>query len=146
MDVIERSKGLTFKDTDDEIDRSVSKGIASAHEAYRRVQRGELFFAQSLLDSVRYYMILADDWINNRPPRAVTFSKLEQRGSELIIKAFENTYVGPDGLRIDGALMELLFAYRRQVIDLHEKFRLHRSPKSDLYAIDFILARGHGIA
>lgn len=145
-DVIERSMGLLFEAAEDEIDRSISKGIASAHEAYRRVCRGELFFAQSLLDSVRHYMIQADDWINTRPPRAVTFSKLEQRGSESIIQAFQESYVGLDRQEIERALKELLITYRQQVSDLHEKFRLRRPLKNDLDAIDVILERDHGIA
>ena len=145
-DVIKKSKGLPFEATEDEIDRSISKGLASAHEAYRRVRRGELFFAQSLLDSVRHYMIQADDWINARPPRAVTFSKLEQRGSSSIIRAFQNSYVGLDEREIDRALKELLRTYRQQVADLHDKFKLHRLLKSDLYAIDVILERGNDIA
>lgn len=145
-DVIKKSKGLPFDATEDEIDRSISKGIASAHEAYRRVQRGELFFAQSLLDSIRHYMIQTDDWINARPPRAVTFSKLEQRGNSAIIRAFQNSYVGLDERDIDGALKALLRAYRQQILELHDRFKLHRPLENDLYAIDMILDKGNEIA
>lgn len=122
------------------------KQIASAHELYRRVQRGELFFAQSLLNIVRHYMAQADDRINSRPPQAVTFSKLEQRGSESLIQALHKSYVGLDGCEIEKALKELLVTYRQQVIDLHDKFQLHRSLKNDLDAIDVVLERKHGIS
>ena len=145
-DVIGKSMGLPFEVDEDEIDRSISKGIACVHEVYRRVRRGELFFAQSLLDGIRHYMTQADDWINSRPPQAVTLSKLEQRGSESIIQTFQKSYVGLDGCEIDKALRELLVTFRQQVVDLHKKFRLRRALKNDLDAIDVILDGGHGIA
>ncbi|MBI3608158.1 MAG: hypothetical protein HY207_09335 [Nitrospirae bacterium] len=56
---VTKSKGLAFVPPEDEIDRSIGKGLASAHEAYRRIARGELLLAQSLLDSIRQYMIQA---------------------------------------------------------------------------------------
>jgi hypothetical protein len=63
-----------------------------------------------------------------------------------MIHAFQNSYVGLEGRAIDGVLQELLGAYRRQVIDLHDIFKLHRSLKNDLYAIDVILGRVDDIA
>ena len=100
-DTITKSKGLAFTIPEEEIDRSVSKGLASAHEAYRRLRRGELFFAQSLLGSLRDYMIQADDWIYRRPPQAVRFSGLEKRANPLLIEAFKSSYVGLDAASIE---------------------------------------------
>ena len=140
-DTTTKSKGLAFAIPEEEIDRSVSKGLASAHEAYRRIRRGELFFAQSLLDSLRHYMIQADDWIHRRPPQAVTFSGLEKRASQPLIEAFKNSYVGLDAASIEQALLRLLVVYREQIIALHKQFGLSRPLKNDLYAIDVIQAQ-----
>jgi len=137
-DVISRSKGLCLEIATDEVDRSISKGITSAHEAYRRIHRVDLFFAQSLLDSLRHYMIQADDWINSRPPQAVTFSMLEQRGSNTIIQSFSNAYVELYDQEIEKALKVLLGAFRQKVVCLHTQFKLSRSLENDLEAIDTI--------
>src|SRR5579872_1245140 len=48
------------------IDRSIGKGIAAAHEAYRRLRRDELIYAQSLLDELRFRLLCADDWLADR--------------------------------------------------------------------------------
>lgn len=138
-EAITRSKGLEFIIPEDEIDFSISKCLASAHEAYRRIKRGELFFAQTLLDAVRHFMIQADDWIHHRPPQAVTFSRLELRASGPLIKAFEDSYKGLDETAIEKALMGLVAAYREQIILLHRQFRLTRSLENDLFATDIIL-------
>lgn len=138
-DIITKSKKLAFTIPEEEIDRSVSKGLASVHEAYRRLRRGELFFAQSLLDSLRHYMIQSDDWIHQRPPQAVTFSGLEKRASRTLIEAFSDSYVGLNAGSIEQALQKLASVYREQIIALHERFSLKRSLKNDLYAIDILL-------
>jgi len=48
--VIERlvraSANLTFEVTDEDLDFSISKGLAAAHEAFRRTQRQEVLFAR----------------------------------------------------------------------------------------------------
>lgn len=142
-EVVEKSRDLVFQITEEEVDRSLSKGLASAQEVYRRICRGELFFAQSLLDSIRHHMIQADDWINHRPPQAVTFSKLEKRASESIIQAFRQSYVGLDRRQIEKAFRELFRVYRQQIIELHNQFLLRRSLENDLYAVDLILKEGH---
>ncbi len=138
-DVIAQSRNLPFKPSLEEIDRSISKGLASAHEAYRRIRRGELIFAQSLLDSIRHYMVQADDWRYNRPPQAVTFSRLEQRASISMVQAFRESYTCDDSRSIEKALVKLLRTYRRQIIELHDQFPLKRSMENDLYAVDILL-------
>lgn len=137
-DTVIKSKDLAFTISEEEIDRSMSKGLASAHEAYRRLRRSELSFAQSLLDSLRHYMIQADDWIHRRPPQAVTFSGLEKRASQPLMEAFNNSYVGLDAASIEQALLRLLTVYRDQIIALHRQFGLIRPLANDLDAIDVI--------
>ncbi|TCV76404.1 hypothetical protein EDE05_108226 [Neorhizobium sp. R1-B] len=52
-EVVEQSAGLTFAVRADELDISISKGLAAAQETYRRAKRGELFYAQTLLDELK---------------------------------------------------------------------------------------------
>ncbi|MGO6966638.1 hypothetical protein [Rhizobium leguminosarum] len=67
-DLVARSKDLVFTVTADEIDFSISKGLAAAHETYRRAKRGELFYAQTLLDELRQHIMQSDDWLHHRTP------------------------------------------------------------------------------
>ena len=53
----------------EEISRLMSKGLAYAEEIYRRVMRGELFYAQSQLDSLRCVLIQLDDYLHLKQNR-----------------------------------------------------------------------------
>ena len=138
-DVLARSRGLTFAPVDSEIDRSISKGIAAVHETYRRIQRGELIHSQALLDELRYHMVLADDWVNDRPPRGVAVARYELRASPAILSAVAASYVPLDVNGLDRALRVLAVCYRTQVLTLHERFRLERPRDHDIEAIDVVL-------
>jgi hypothetical protein len=59
--MLQASQHLQFEVTDEDLDFSISKGLAAAHEVFRRTRRGELVFAQTLLDDLRFHMIQADD-------------------------------------------------------------------------------------
>ena len=41
-DVVARSRELRFAPALDAVERTISKGLAAAHEAHRRIRRGEL--------------------------------------------------------------------------------------------------------
>jgi hypothetical protein len=138
-DVLVRSRGLTFAPIDSDIDRSISKGIAAVHESYRRIRRGELIHSQALLDELRYHMVLADDWINDRAPRGVAVARYELRASPAILSAVAASYVPLDVNDLDRALRVLAVCYRAQVLTLHERFRLERPRDHDIEAIDVVL-------
>ena len=105
-DVVARSRGLTFAPIDPEIDRSISKGIAAVHETYRRIRRGEFVHSQTLLDELRYHIVLADDWVNDRAPRGVALARYELRASGLNRGIELQSYVeGVEESRGDGGLM-----------------------------------------
>jgi len=80
-DIIERSWGLPFTMSDDDLDSSISKGLAAAHETYRRARRGELFYALSLLDELRQHIMQADDWLHDRTPETAVAAKFDIRGA-----------------------------------------------------------------
>lgn len=136
---IEKSQELCFEIPENVIDRSVSKGLATAHEVYRRIQKGEWVYAQSLLNGVRGNMIQAEDWIEKRPPRTGVFSKLEKQASQSMVHVIRQSYVGLDKDEMEKTLRELLRTYRKQIIELHNQFSLSRHLKNDLEAIDCIL-------
>jgi len=139
-DVVARSRGLGFAPVEDELSRSVSKGIAALHEAYRRIRRGELIYSASLIDELRYHMALADDWIHGRTPPSFALSRFERRASAAALGALAASYVSiDDASRLDGVLRVLGECYRAQVVALHERFRLDRERARDLEAIDIVL-------
>lgn len=116
--VVEKSKGLSFQLDPQEIDRSVSKGVAAIHEAYRRLRRGELVFVQSLLDELRQHMAFADDWIHRRPPQAVPFSRLEARASDSLLRTFQQSFAVLDERALAEALRTLAVLYGEQIEQL----------------------------
>ena len=81
-DVIERSTKLPFPPpSSQEVSRVLSKALAGAHEVVRRLRRGELFFAQTLLEELRFHMIRLEDWIRAADPSGPADLKLERRSA-----------------------------------------------------------------
>ncbi len=145
--LIKRSAGLRFEVTEENLDYSISKGLAAAHEAFRRIQRDELVFTQTLLDELRFHMIQADDWLFDRTPRTQLFSKYDQRGSREVVALLRSSFCVCEREALVASLGALARFYRGQVVQLHERFRLSRRPESDLTALDLVLsevARGGG--
>ncbi len=91
-------------------------------------------------------MTRIDDWLNDRPPRAVPFAHLEERISNSLALAFRQSYGGLECAELERALMSLLRAYRLQVVALHDRFSLLRPIENDLKAVDMILGEGHETA
>lgn len=137
-EAIKDSQELSFTVSDDDIDFSISKGIAAAHETYRRVQRGELFYTQSLLDELRQHIMHADDWLNNRTAETTVMAKFERRGSTAILTALKTSYCACEYETILEALHALTDIYRAMIIALHDKFKLVRPITLDLTALDII--------
>ncbi len=137
--LVEASRGLAFTDDIGDIDRSISRVISFAHEVYRRVRRGELIFAHAELTSIRFFMAHLDDYICNRPPRAVVLSHYETRGSEYIIKAFMNSESPLEPAAILRSCEVLLRAFLTQLDTLYQRFPIDRSRESDEYALNMVL-------
>lgn len=138
-DVFQQSQNLDFTADRDEISRSISKGLATGHEVYRRIQKNQLFYCQSLLNELRYHMIKADDWINDRPPQTEAYSRLELRGSPDMLELFGASYTGTDEAAIRTSLKGLLDFYRDQIKALHTRFSPERSLDNDMCAIGIVL-------
>jgi hypothetical protein len=139
-DLVDRSKGLEFEISEDQVDHAISKGLAAAHEAYRRIHRGELLYAQTLLDEFRYQIMRADDLLFDRTPQAALRAKFDQRGSPTVMAALSTSFCSYDAGALDSHLMALLPLYRDQITQLHAKFGLSRPLASDLAALDALTA------
>jgi hypothetical protein len=137
-DLVKRSEVLPFTIGEDEVDRSISKGLAAAHETYRRAKRGELFYAQTLLDELRHHMMQADDWLHDRTPETAFIVKFAKRASGDVLTALTTSYCRCEGDAILAALRSLVCVYRNQVLELHEKFQLSRPLKNDIAAIKIV--------
>ena len=137
--VVARSHGLRFTPALDEVERTISKGLAAAHEAYRRMRRGELVYAQSLLDELRQCMTVLDDVLHGRPPHSVVLSRWETRASDALRKTVVASYPGLDAAGIGQALGCLANEYRRQIIAVHGAFALERFLAQHLEALDLVL-------
>jgi predicted nucleotidyltransferase len=137
--MVRASEHLEFDVTGEDLGYSISKGLAAAHEVFRRTRRGELLFAQTLLDELRFHMIQADDWLFDRTPRAQLFSKFDHRGSPEVVQCLRTSLCECDSGGLDAALAMLCRLYRRQIKQLHKKFELARPLESALAALDLIL-------
>jgi len=137
--MVSASEHLEFDVTDEDLDFSISKALAATHEIFRRTRRGELVFAQTLLDELRFHIIQADDWLFGRTPRTQLFTKFDHRGSPEVIQCLRTSFCGCDTGALDAALASLCRLYRRQIEQLHTKFELARPLESDLIAIDLVL-------
>lgn len=133
---MQASEGLEFTLEIEEVERLVGKGLAYAEEVYRRVMRGELFYAQSLLDDFRGLLMQLDDYFRKEPPSA---SRFERRGSNPLIKVLKSSYTVLDRQSILYALGKLLKSYHVQVVNLHKILPLQRNQETDSYWINVIL-------
>lgn len=137
-DLVKRSEGLTFTVAEEDVDVSISKGLAAAHETNRRAKRGELFYAQTLLDELRHHMMQADDWLHDRAPETTVMAKFDKRASGTVLTDLTMSYCLREGEAILAALRSLVRTYRSQVLALHEKRQLSRPLKNDMAALDIV--------
>lgn len=137
--LLEKSQGLRFEVMEAEVDFSISKGLASAHEATRRACRGELLYAQTLLDELGQHITKVDDLLFGRTPDVTAGAKFDRRGSPEVLRALTSSFCSADRDSILESVISLSSFYRGQIIALHEKFKLTRPLKNDLEAVDIVV-------
>ncbi|WP_245581988.1 nucleotidyltransferase domain-containing protein [Phyllobacterium phragmitis] len=137
--LVERSQELPFTVAEDELDFSISKGLAAAHETYRRAKRGELIYALTLLDELRQHIMHADDWLHDRTPETAVMAKFDRRASPNVLSVLKASYCPCEAKAISAALHSLVELYRSQLVALHGKFNMSRLRAADLEALDIIL-------
>lgn len=134
----QQSVGLREAPPGDKINRLISKGLAAVHEAYRRVQRGDLLYAQSLLDELRHFMMMADDLLHGRTPDADVYVRFSDRGTPNIVDALQLSYCRCVRGEILKSMHALAMVHRGQIIELHKDFKPDRSLAIDLESIDVV--------
>jgi predicted nucleotidyltransferase len=125
----------------DEVSRILSKAIAGAHEVVRRARRGELYFAQSLLDEMRTHLARLDGWIHGFEPIVPHDLKLATRISPALAAAFARSYVGLNAAELDDAGVALSHVLEQQIPELHRQFALSRPLANDLAAVALVTGR-----
>jgi hypothetical protein len=136
--LVKQSEGLPFVVEQEDLDISISKGLAAAHETYRRAMRGEMIYAQTLLDELRQHIMQADDWLHDRTSETAVIAKFEGRASGDVLTALKSSYCPCEADSILAALRPLVQIYREQVLALHKKFQLSRSAEYDIAALDVV--------
>lgn len=136
--VVRRSADLPFVVATSEVELSIGKAIAAAHEVYRRARRGELFYAQALLDDLRLRIMQADDWLADRAPETFVLARFETRAGAPLCSSLRRSYCPCESGAILEALRELLALYRPQLVALHDKFDLIRPLANDRAALDLL--------
>jgi predicted nucleotidyltransferase len=140
--VLAQSQSLTFSPpSPNEVSRILSKALAGAHEIVRRVRRGELHFAQSLLDELRSHMAQLEGWIQEFEPSAPHDLKLAARLGPTLTAAFARSYVSLNAKEHDDAVVTLRHALAQQIPELHRKFELSRPITADLFAVELVTGR-----
>jgi predicted nucleotidyltransferase len=135
--LIDDSPNYQFDVTISEIDRKISKGLAYIHEAFRRVKRGELLYAQNLLEDLRKHITEIDHWLNFDPSKIGSF-KLDKKLSAKTRDTLRASYVGCNSGAIIGSINILCAHLRYQVLELHKNHTLSRPLKNDLIALDLV--------
>jgi len=126
------------KPSNQKVSHTVSKALACAHESLRRSRRGELFYAQSLLERVRSYAVLIEDWVNRFEPEIATDLKLEKRISSRLQNVLKQAYPPLNARKIEESLIVICELLADQINDLHRSFTLDRALEKDLAAIELI--------
>lgn len=134
--LIARSQTFGFEVSAEDVSHSISKGLAALHETIRRAKRGELIYAQTLLDEFRQHIMRADDWLFARTPTTAVYAKFDERGSQIALDTIRSSYTALDTGEILRAAAALHLIYKQQVIELHNSFSLSRPLSNDLRAFD----------
>jgi len=121
-----------------DVSRTMSKALACAHESLRSSRRGELFYAQSMLERVRAYTVQIEDWINKFEPKDPVDLKIEKRISRRLQTALKNAYPPLDAKKIEESLIIICLVLSDQIVDLHSLFTFDRSLADDLAAVKLI--------
>jgi predicted nucleotidyltransferase len=135
--VIRQSQGLEFAASAERVELSIRLGLAAAHEVLRRASRGELAYAEVILDELRQAVIDADDYLNGRPWYG--FSHFESRADPSVVAAVHGSYCPLEQEVILTSLARLSELFGRQIVQLHQQFSLSRAAGEDEAALEAVV-------
>lgn len=136
--LLSESRHLRFEIAEAEVDVTISKLLAAAHEAYRRARRGELLYAQTLLDELRHHIRQADDLLHGRTPDLTAGTAFDRRGSPEVLGVLASSFCPLDREAILQSILALCSVSRGQIIGLHDRFGPTRWLANDLAALDIV--------
>lgn len=122
--IIHNSSGLKFITLREEVNRIIGKTLANIHEIYRRTYRGELFYALTILEDLRQYLIRIDDWTYERASPSCPMAKCEGRITSELKDLIYSSYVEPDAQEILNCLENFKKYLYSTIILLKGKFNL----------------------
>jgi hypothetical protein len=129
---------LPFEISEADADFTISKLLAAVHEAHRRASRGELLYAQSLLDELRHHIRRACDLLQGRTPDLTAGTTFDRRGRPDILSALRSSFCPLDRNAILQSIAALCPVVRGQIAALHHRFPLARQLANDLAALDLV--------
>jgi predicted nucleotidyltransferase len=118
------------------VERTIGKTIAYAIEVARRMARGELAYAQSLLDGLRNRIVTLEDLLEDRSPGLNSSFKIEKRISPQLLQEIYAACPHTEPEELNAALTRMINVCRKLVCGLHERSKLSRSPTTFLRALD----------
>jgi predicted nucleotidyltransferase len=124
------------------VEQLVGKATAYAIEVARRVARGELMYAQSMLEGLRNRLVVLEDLLERRRPGVDCPAHLEKRVSSQLRNSLYDACVAANPAALQAALAELARACSAIVSKLHERSLLTSSPAPFLRVLDQLMAAG----
>lgn len=125
------------------VEQSVSKATAYAIEVARRLARGELIYAQTLLDDFRDRLVVLEDLLEGHGHAVARASQLEKQPKEHVARPFVDRCDVTEPVAVQAALADLARACRTTVSQLHERSLLKSSPTPFLHVLDQLAASEH---
>ncbi|MET3697441.1 aminoglycoside 6-adenylyltransferase [Bacillus oleivorans] len=132
-DVLEKSMGLSYKPSVQDIEIWRSKFFAYVHEAYRRVMRKEIYYALHCLDNLRLSMTTA--WYMEAGIQPNTFgdwAKLEGKRSQLYdwqLSLLEQWFSSREPYEIIKVIQNIFPEFKRVHKSLCNKLGLEEDPE-----------------
>lgn len=141
MRLLEQSAGMTFSAPPEAVNETINQLLACTHEILRRVHRGELAYAQTILNEMRQLMIAADEHLGKRPPYG--FSHFESEcGDPALLDLIRKSYCGYESEPILRVAHRLATHFAKQLSRLNNAFALQRNDARDAAALRVILDLG----
>lgn len=128
-DLIQRSAGMTFRPDPAEVNRTINNAFANMHEVVRRVERGELAYAQSILAAVRWNIAVAEAYLHDRPPTGLAHFETDCDDVEVLRAVAADPPHEAQSILV--ALKGLLPVLRKQMVALEKQFALCRNAERD---------------
>ena len=130
------STGLDAFADPKQVEQVLGKTISYAIELARRIARGELLYAQSLLDGLRNRIVALEDLLENRSPGINCSLKIEKRVSPQLLEALYATSPHTERAELQTALAGLVQVCRKLVLRLADSGQLGRPPTAFLRVLE----------